>query len=143
MQRTLIALAMLAAGTVSAVAHDHSGHGMAAAAPAADLPEICLRDAGAAHELPSMQMPGDEAHTALMAGMDKMNADMMLGGTAADIDVAFACSMIPHHRGAIDMAKAVIQYGDDEWSKALAAEIIAAQEKEIADMTAWLEKQGQ
>ena len=90
-----------------------------------------------------MQMPGDEAHTALMAGMDKMNTDMMAGGTAKDIDVAFVCSMIPHHRGAIDMAKAVLDHGDDPWTRALAEQIIAAQEKEIADMLAWLDKQPQ
>ncbi len=139
-----IALSLaLAALTLPAFAQDHAGHGMAAAAPAVDLPAICLEDAGAMHPLPSMQMPGDEAHTALMAGMDRMNADMMVGGMAKDIDVAFACSMIPHHRGAIDMAKAQLQYGDDPWTRALAETIITAQEKEIADMIAWLEKQPQ
>jgi uncharacterized protein (DUF305 family) len=84
-----------------------------------------------------------EAHKDLMGGMDRMNADMMAGGTAEDIDVAFICSMIPHHRGAIDMAKAELEHGDDEWAKSLAEAIIAAQEKEIADMLAWLEKQPQ
>jgi uncharacterized protein (DUF305 family) len=132
---TIVALAMHIGG---ASAQDHSGHG---AAP--DLPAICLKDAPAAHDMGSMQMPGDEAHTALMAGMDKMNSDMMVGGTANDLDVAFICSMIPHHRGAIDMAKAELQYGDDEWAKSLAQQIISAQEKEIADMLAWLEKQPQ
>ncbi|WP_423068588.1 CopM family metallochaperone [Devosia sp. CN2-171] len=86
---------------------------------------------------------GDAAHTDLMDGMGKMNADMMAGGTATDIDVAFVCSMIPHHRGAIDMAKAELAHGDDPWAKELATAVIAAQEKEIADMLAWLEKQGQ
>ena len=120
-------------------AQDHSAHG--GAAPAVDLPAICLKDAGTPHEMASMQVPGDEAHTALMAGMDRMNADMMVGGTAADLDVAFACSMIPHHRGAIDMAKAELRYGDDPWTRALAEQIIVAQEKEIAEMLAWLEGQ--
>lgn len=140
MTRFALTLAALALTAGNAMAQDHAGHG----APAVDLPAVCLKDASAmTHEMPSMQMPGDEAHTALMAGMDKMNADMMAGGMAADIDVAFICSMIPHHRGAIDMAKAELQYGDDEWAKSLAQDIIAAQEKEIADMLAWLEKQPQ
>jgi uncharacterized protein (DUF305 family) len=140
MKRFAIALSSLLLA-FPALAQDHAAHGTA---PVADLPPICLKEAaGVDHEMPSMQMPGDEPHTALMAGMDKMNADMMAGGMAADIDVAFICSMIPHHRGAIDMAKAELQYGDDEWSKALAEQIIAAQEKEIADMLAWLEKQPQ
>ena len=136
--KTITLSLVFAALALPAVAQDHSGH---MAAGAVDLPAICLADAGMIHDMPSMQMPGDEAHTALMAGMDKMNSDMMAGGTASDIDVAFVCSMLPHHRGAIDMAKAVLQYGDDPWTKALAEQIIAAQEKEIADMTAWLEGQ--
>lgn len=140
MKATALTLTLVLLATPVA-AQDHSAHGSAAAAPPVDLPAICLEDAGPAHELPSMQMHGDEAHTALMAGMDRMNADMMVGGTAADIDVAFACSMIPHHRGAIDMARAQLRYGDDPWTRALAETIIAAQEKEIADMVAWLEEQ--
>jgi uncharacterized protein (DUF305 family) len=138
---TLAALAF-ALAVPAAYGQEHAAHG--ATAPAVDLPAICLKDMpAAAHEMGGMEATGDEAHTALMAGMDKMNADMMAGGTAADIDVAFICSMIPHHRGAIDMAKAELQHGDDEWAKTLAQQIIAAQEKEIADMLAWLEKQPQ
>lgn len=142
MKTTALSLA-LAALALPAFAQDHPGHGAPAGSPAVDLPAICLADAGMMHEMSSMQMPGDEAHTALMAGMDKMNTDMMAGGTAKDIDVAFVCSMIPHHRGAIDMAKAVLDHGDDPWTRALAEQIIAAQEKEIADMLAWLDKQPQ
>jgi uncharacterized protein (DUF305 family) len=48
--------------------------------------------------------------------------------------------MIPHHRGAIDMAKAELAHGDDAWAKEMAQKVIAAQEKEIAEMIAWLEK---
>src|SRR5690606_16163409 len=107
-----------------------------------NLPPICLENAGAAMPAAaSHDMGGDEAHRALMAGMDAMNAKMMVGGTATDIDVAFACSMIPHHRGAVDMARAELAHGDDPWTRELAQAIIAAQETEIADMLAWLEKQ--
>jgi uncharacterized protein (DUF305 family) len=66
---------------------------------------------------------------------------MAAGSTAKDIDVAFVCSMIPHHMGAISMAKAELQYGDDEWTRNLAEQIITAQEKEIADMIDWLKRQ--
>ena len=139
--KTITLSLAFAALALPAFAQDHSGHVATDAAPAVDLPAICLADAGTVHEMPSMQMPGDEAHTALMAGMDKMNADMMAGGTAKDIDVAFVCSMIPHHRGAIDMAKAELAHGDDEWAKTMAQKVIDAQEQEIADMLGWLEGQ--
>lgn len=112
---------------------------------AAELPAACpAADAhgghGAADAMP-MAPAGDDAHDALMAGMDEMNADMMRGGAAEDIDVAFACSMIPHHRGAIDMAKAVLEHGDDPWIRELAQQVVTAQEQEIAQMEAWLAEQ--
>jgi len=75
---------------------------------------------------------------AYMAGMDKMHPAMTEGVMAADPDVAFVCGMIPHHQGAIDMAKVVLQYGKDPWVKQLAQNVIDAQSKEIAEMTKWL-----
>jgi len=141
-----IAITALALLGLPALAQDHSMHGGMDHAPAAepasvDLPTVCLANAGSAHTMPMPMAPaGDAAHQDLMDGMDRMNADMMAGGTASDIDVAFVCSMIPHHRSAIDMAKAEIAHGDDPWAKELAQAIIAAQEKEIADMLKWLEE---
>lgn len=108
------------------------------------LPAACKTgDAMADSMMPKMTMPEgmDEAHMALGAGMDKMNSDMAMGMLPADIDVAFVCSMIPHHQGAIDMAKAELEHGDDPWAKEMAQKVIAAQEQEIKDMLAWLEKQ--
>ncbi len=139
MKPTLIATAVLAlslaAGATAGIAQD-----------AIDLPAICTADnphAGMAmgDGGMGMMMGGDAAHVDLMDGMAAMNRDMMVGGTAKDIDVAFVCSMIPHHRGAIDMAEAELAHGDDPWARALAETIIAAQEKEIAEMLEWLEAQ--
>jgi uncharacterized protein (DUF305 family) len=48
--------------------------------------------------------------------------------------------MIPHHQGAIDMAEVVLEYGKDPEIKALPGAIVAAQEKEIAEMKDWLAK---
>ena len=42
--------------------------------------------------------------------------------------------MVPHHRGAIDMAMAVLRYGRNEQLKRLAQEIIVTQQQEIAAM---------
>ena len=117
------------------------GPGFAQEPPA--LPAACLSDAAPAampmEDEMSMDHSVDEAHAALMVGMATMNANMMIGASAADIDVAFVCGMIPHHQGAIDMARAELQYGKDEWARAMAQKVIDAQTQEIANMTKWLE----
>jgi uncharacterized protein (DUF305 family) len=107
------------------------------------LPEICKTtdamkmDAGMKMDSGTM----DQAHKDLMAGMDQMNSNMNEGMMAKDVDVAFVCGMIPHHQGAIDMAKAELAHGDDQWAKDMAQKVIDAQEQEIKDMKAWLAKQ--
>lgn len=77
---------------------------------------------------------------AYVDAMDEMHGPMMEGVMAEDPDIAFVRGMIPHHQGAIDMAKIVQQYGDDPETKEWATRIIEAQEGEIAEMQAWLER---
>ncbi|WP_254368325.1 DUF305 domain-containing protein [Paracoccus sp. Z118] len=79
---------------------------------------------------------------AYVDAMNEMHAPMMDGVMAADPDVAFVRGMIPHHQGAIDMARIVQQYGDDPQTKAWAGQIIEAQEREIAETEAWLTENG-
>ncbi len=67
----------------------------------------------------------------------KMHKDMMVEMTG-NADVDFVRGMIPHHQGAIDMAKIELQYGKDPEIRKLAETVIKAQEAEIAEMNAWL-----
>jgi len=69
----------------------------------------------------------------------KMHKDMMVEMTG-NTDVDFVRGMIPHHQGAIDMAKIELQYGKDPEIRKLAEAVIKAQEAEIAEMNAWLSK---
>ena len=102
------------------------------------LPPVCKAEGSQPAPMSMGVGSMDQAHMDLMQGMDAMNANMSEGMTAKDIDVAFICGMIPHHQGAIDMAKAELTHGKDPLARKLAEGIIAAQEKEIAEMLDWL-----
>jgi uncharacterized protein (DUF305 family) len=73
-----------------------------------------------------------------MEAMDRMHEAMGEMDYTGDADIDFAVGMIPHHQAAIDMARIVLEHGDDPEIAALAEEIIAAQEAEIAQLEAWL-----
>jgi len=79
------------------------------------------------------------AYRAVNARMHQ-DMDIALGG---DADVDFVRSMIPHHQGAIDMAKVVLKHGQDLQVHKIAEELIHAQEGEFAFMCEWLAKRGQ
>lgn len=71
----------------------------------------------------------------------KMHGEMNIT-YSGDADVDFARGMIPHHKGAVDMARVVLKYGSDPELKKLAEEIVKAQETEIAFLQDWLSKKG-
>jgi uncharacterized protein (DUF305 family) len=79
------------------------------------------------------------ADKAFAASMKTMMSGMNVKPTGKP-DKDFVLMMMPHHQGAIDMAKVELQYGTDPELRQLATDIVAAQEKEIAQMKAWLEK---
>ncbi len=71
----------------------------------------------------------------------KMHKDMDIA-YSGDADVDFLRGMIPHHQGAIDMAKVVLANGKDPEVRKLAEAIVRDQEKEVAMMREMLKKLG-
>jgi uncharacterized protein (DUF305 family) len=110
---------------------------------------------GALDALPQSQTAGTGSHhhhapapaadgaTGFVAEMDRGMAAMMQAmhqpGYSGNPDADFLAMMIPHHQGAIDMARLVLLYGDDPLTRRLAEEIIASQQAEIEAMRARLE----
>ena len=74
--------------------------------------------------------------------MSVMMKKMMVPYTG-NADVDFVKSMIPHHQGAIDMAKTALQFAKDPFVLKLAQDVVTAQTGEIEFMNGWLKTNGQ
>ncbi len=122
---------------------------------AVNLPKACLAAAQASGHGEMMQQMRAQMTQAVPSGMEKqmtqtqkglhaammaMNGPMMQGMMAKDADVAWICAMIPHHQGAIDMARAGLLEASDPESRKMAEETIRMQEQEIRKLAAWAEK---
>ena len=92
----------------------------------------------------SAQMVMDSSGTKFMQDMDtsmkRMDHDMTAAPMTGNVDHDFAAMMIPHHQGAIDMAKGELLYGKDPVMRRLAEEILVDQQSEIDVMKLWLKK---
>ena len=86
----------------------------------------------------AQQSPASKGY---MDAMMKMQSSMPKD-QKGDPDTDFARMMIPHHRGAMDMAKVEVQYGKDPMLKKMAEKMIKDQEKEVADLEKWLKEKG-
>jgi uncharacterized protein (DUF305 family) len=111
---------------------------MVAAAPLALAQMLPMSGHGApSHDTSADRSPSSVAYAAANA---KMHEDMAIAFTG-DADKDFVRGMIPHHRGAVDMAKVELEFGKDPEVRKLAEAIIKSQDAEIAWMKAWLDRQ--
>ena len=135
----LTATALAASLAGAALAHDEHGHeGHQAGAGSGESHQTDMQKMMA----DMMPAPGDAPSTVEFKKADMaMMHDMHVAYTG-DPDVDLRTHMIPHHKGAIAMAAVALKYAKDPVSKAMAQKIIDDQEKEIADMQAWLKQHG-
>ncbi len=121
------------------------------------VPALLVALAGSAAAQPMTHMHGDSAARApvfvassgkpFAALMDDAMAVMDDGMRRAPMDGRpehdFVTMMLPHHQGAVDMARAVLLHTQDPELRNLALGIIAEQQNEINVMRAWLARHGQ
>jgi hypothetical protein len=104
---------------------------------------VATQSADRAHSVPSGGLDSlerSEFVSATMQCMVAMHRDMQaaLTGEGRTADEIFAAAMIPHHQGAVDMARQLLVHGHDPELRSLALSIIAEQQAEIALLQAWL-----
>lgn len=150
--RAMVTFAFLLVPTFAVAQHDAHHDGAAAGQPtppAAAAPlQQCAPMAGMMKGMMGEHMSAcmaalPKASQAYMQAMMGMHTPMMEAMQVKDPDVAFVKGMIPHHQAAIEMARAVLEYGSDQPAKALAQGIITSQQAEIDRMRAWLKQRGE
>src|ERR1700736_4769939 len=119
-------LAAIAVGAVAAAAY-LTVHSSSPQSLADYISAICAKSFGTA---PAAEAPYLAEN---VSAMTKMMIDMGIR-PSGEVDTDFVAMMVPHHQGAIEMARAELRYGHNEPLKRMAQEIIVTQLQEIAAM---------
>ena len=138
--RTLASVALLSAGLAGPAmaqgTHSHGGHEMPG-------------NPSATHDDDMMKMiqamkpdPKDPASTKDFKAADMTMMHDMHVPYSGNADIDFRTHMIPHHRGAVAMAKVALKHARDPATKQMAQKIIDDQDREISEMEAWLKQHG-
>lgn len=118
----LVAIASMATGALAACTATTNPEISASNSPVAVTPSSTPATPSTMHNMNNMHMG---------------NMAMDLGPADANFDLRFIDGMIPHHQGALAMAKEAQQKSERPEIKKLADEIIKAQTKEIAELQTW------
>lgn len=106
-----------------------------------DCESFSMEQVEPATPLKAVSISSDKPFHQLMGdSMTVMNKGMANAPMTGNTDHDFAAMMIPHHQGAVDMAKVELLYGRDPALKRLAQEIIVTQGSEITVMQMHLQQ---
>lgn len=138
-----VTIALLGAGAVvwAQTQPQHGpGHGMPQGMPMMQgqgMPQGMPMMHGGGHGASQAPANATPATRAFIAANEKMHRDMNIA-YSGNADRDFVAGMIPHHQGAIDMARIVLEHGSDPEVRAIAEAVIREQEREIVQMRAIL-----
>ncbi len=117
-----------------------------AQAPAPAMPGMQQGTMPGMRAMPGMRpgmpqsMPLSANHMEMMRQMESMNKAMTDAPMTGNPDQDLVSMMMPHHQGAIDMARIYLRDGKDPEIRRMAQKIIADQEREIGEFKAWQAK---